>query len=94
MKKTTIADILKDKSSIFNLYSAGIRYVRDYTDDNLMRSFPKQFPYGRGGPDEIQMDTDTQILKLSFDKYLEHINQLSNPMFHFQMFCFVSYNII
>jgi hypothetical protein len=92
--KNTIADISKNNSSIFNLYSAETENERDYADDNLMRAFPKQFPHGRGGPDEIQMSTNKQILKLSLDKYLEHINQLSDPRFHSQMLCLVSYSII
>jgi hypothetical protein len=55
--KKTIEDISKSNSSIFSLYSAGTGYVRDYVDDKSMRAFPKQFPYGRGGPNERRMLT-------------------------------------
>jgi hypothetical protein len=59
-----------------------------------MRAFPEQFPNGRGGPNEIRMSREKQVLKLSLDKYLAHINQLSNPNFHYQMLSLISYNII
>ena len=92
--KKVLDEVNQGSSSHFCLHSKSKDYVNDYCDDNIVRAFPKAFPYGRGGPNEKRFDNDNKPIKITLDKYLEHINRLSNPNFHSQMFSIVSYNIL
>ena len=60
--------------------------MRDYEDDNLMRAFPLQFPYGRGPSQEVTP-------KISETGLLEHLLRLSIPSFHEAPFVLAAHNM-
>ena len=69
-------------------------YVRDFEDSNFIRAFPKQFPYGIGGPDEIcSIRQNNSYGKICICDYIKHIVSLSNPSFQESQFTLVCYNM-
>jgi PIF1-like helicase/Ulp1 protease family, C-terminal catalytic domain/Helitron helicase-like domain at N-terminus len=62
------------------------KILRDYKDMNLMRAFPKQFPYGYGFHDDFN-------IRCSFNGYLKHLLSLSQPAFHEADFVLVIHNM-
>ena len=69
-------------------------YARDYEGNVLVQAFPKQFPYGIGGPDEKRVSNDSTKTPFSLVRYVEHINELSHYTMHEQMFSLICYSII
>lgn len=62
------------------------RILRDYEDDNLMRAFPLQFPYGYGHSQELNH-------KVSETGFLRHLLNLSIPSFHEAPFVLTAHNM-
>jgi PIF1-like helicase/Helitron helicase-like domain at N-terminus len=62
------------------------KILRDYEDENLMRAFPKQFPYGFGYHEDFN-------IKSSQNGYLKHLISLSIPAFHEADFVLVVHNM-
>ena len=60
--------------------------VKDYENENLMRAFPLQFPYGYGFHDDFNV-------KASQNGYLKHLVSLSIPAFHEACFVLVVHNM-
>ena len=66
----------------------------DYKDNNLVKAFPKVFPYGYGGPhDDRYMSNGSLSKSWKLQDYLEHISMLSKPSIHEGLFSLVVYNI-
>ena len=66
----------------------------DYKDNNLVKAFPKVFPYGYGGPhDDRYMPNASLSKSWKLQDYLEHISMLSKPSIHEGLFSLVVYNI-
>jgi hypothetical protein len=63
------------------------RALRDYQDDNLIKAFPLQFPYGIGLPQEFLGS------RVPIWKSLEHLLYLSQPSFHESCFVLVIHNM-
>ena len=61
--------------------------LRDYEDDNLMKAFPLQFPFGYGLPQAFVRD------KTSLTSTLAHMLYLSRPSFHESCFVLVVHNM-
>ena len=61
--------------------------VRDYQDNNLMRAFPLQFPFGIGLPEGLLRE------KVSMPATLRHLLYLSRPTFHEACFALVVHNM-
>ena len=61
--------------------------IRDYEDDNLMRAFPLQFPYGIGLSEGLLRE------KVSLPATLRHLLYLSIPAFHEACFVLVIHNM-
>ena len=61
--------------------------LRDYEDDNLMKAFPLQFPFGYGLPREVIR------AKISLTSTLAHLLYLSRPSFHESCFVLVVHNM-
>ncbi|MGL5936717.1 MAG: hypothetical protein ACRCZI_13975, partial [Cetobacterium sp.] len=62
------------------------KILRDYEKENLMKAFPKQFPYGIG----YHRDFNIQAAQ---NGYLKHLLSLSIPGFHESAFVLVIHNI-
>lgn len=63
------------------------KILRDFEDDNLMKAFPLQFPYGTGLPSDVLADRSFHSATL------RHILYLSNPAFHESCFVLVIHNM-
>ena len=63
------------------------RILRDHEDDNLMRAFPLQFPFGIGGCHSDIKERASQ------NGYLRHLLFLSIPHFHEASFVLVIHNM-
>ena len=62
------------------------KILRDYEDLNLMRAFPRQFPYGFGHHTDFNIDA-------SRNGFLKHLLYLSIPAFHEADFVLVVHNM-
>jgi Helitron helicase-like domain at N-terminus len=62
------------------------KVLRDYEDENLMRAFPKQFPFGYGYHEDFN-------IKASQNGFLKHLLSLSIPSFHEADFVLVVHNM-
>ncbi|CAB9528286.1 expressed unknown protein [Seminavis robusta] len=62
------------------------KLLRDYEDENLMRAFPLQFPYGFSFHDDFN-------IKASQNGYLSHLISLSIPSMHEACFVLVVHNM-
>ena len=92
--KQVLEQVSEAANTQFSFTSRGREYAQDHVDENIVRAFPKQFPYGRGGPNEERTKPNGEEFKIPLDKFIEHVNGLSAPNFHTQMFSIVSYNIL
>jgi hypothetical protein len=87
-KKNTLEDMLSgdgERNDVLIARSSST-ILRDYVDDNLLKAFPLQFPYGIGHLDcegKSRMGTP----------YLQHLLNLSNPNFHVPDFVLVVFNM-
>jgi hypothetical protein len=62
------------------------KILRDYEDENLMKAFPKQFPFGFGYHEDFN-------IKASQNGFLKHLLSLSIPAFHEADFVLVIHNM-
>jgi Helitron helicase-like domain at N-terminus len=62
------------------------RILRDYKDMNLMKAFPKQFPYGYGYHEDFNV-------QCSVNGFLKHLLMLSLPALHEATFVLVIHNM-
>ena len=92
--KKVLEEVNKTSKSNMYLYSKGEQYVAEHSDNNFVKIFLKQFPYGRGGPSEIRKNSRGESTFLALDKFIAHVNDLADPNFHDQLFTLVSYNIL
>ena len=68
----------------------------DYMENNFVNACILQFPYGRGGFDELQKKPDGSFIMLSIDigKYIEHLSHISIKYFQYELFILHLYTII
>ena len=68
----------------------------DYMENNFVNACILQFPYGRGGFDELRKKPDGSFVTLSIDigKYIEHISYISIKYFQYELFILQLYNTI
>jgi hypothetical protein len=97
--KKVIQELQAEGSNI-QVFSRSLNEVApDYKDDNLVMAFPKIFPYGYGGPQDIRYGNEKngaikeETGSIDLEKYIEHVSSLSNPVFHEPLFCLVMFNI-
>lgn len=70
------------------------KYVRDFESSNFVLAFPRQFPYGFGGPNELRtLQRDGSIGRVLKDKYVSHMINLSNLHFQEPLFILVCFNL-
>jgi hypothetical protein len=62
------------------------RILRDFADHNLMRAFPKQFPYGYGYNERFS-------IRSAQNGFLKHLLSLSIPAFHEAQFVCAVHNM-
>ena len=68
--------------------------VPDYKDNNLLKAFPKIFPYGIGGPEDDRFDSKGMLsCNWDLEDYLDHVSKLSKPSIHESLFSLVIFNI-
>ena len=91
--KKIIAEINKGNTAA-TLTTRASRYVYANFESNFVKAFPRQFPYGLGGPSQMRINSEDEITKVDFVKYIQHINNLSNLNFHTQLFCVLTWNIL
>ena len=68
----------------------------DYMENNFVNACILQFPYGRGGFDELRKRPDGSFMTSSIDigKYIEHLSRISIKYFQCELFILQLYNII
>ena len=68
----------------------------DYMENNFVNACILQFPYGRGGFDELRKKPDGSFItsSIDIDKYIEHLSCISIKYFHCELFILQLYNII
>ena len=68
--------------------------VPDYKDNNLLKAFPKIFPYGIGGPEDNRLDSKGMLSSnWDLENYLDHVSKLSKSSVHESLFSLVIFNI-
>ena len=68
--------------------------VSDYADNNLVNACLIQFPYGRGGMQEVRMKYDGSFTdSTDVADYIDHLSRISQPHFHEQLFSLIMYNL-
>ena len=67
----------------------------DYSGNFLTAAFPRVFPYGIGGPDDVRFDKDGCIDDncISLQEYIKHVSQLSHNSVNESLFSLVMFNI-
>jgi hypothetical protein len=69
------------------------KYVRDFESSNFVLAFPRHFPYGYGGHEELRvLQRDGSLGRVLKDKYISHLTNLSNLHFHEPLFILVCFN--
>ena len=91
--KKIIADINKGNTAA-TLTTRASTYVYANSENNFVKAFPRQFPYGLGGPSQMRINAEDEITKVDFVKYIQHVNNLSNLNFHTQLFSVLTWNIL
>ena len=68
----------------------------DYMENNFVNACIHQFPYGRGGFDELRKRPDGSFIMSSIDigRYIEHLSRISIKYFQCELFILQLYNII
>ena len=80
MKCNELENLIDDEHSF--LQSKPTKNIlRDYEDDNLLRAFPLQFPFGVGSYDK------------GVASFYEYLNDLSSPHFHIAEFVTIIHNM-
>ena len=91
--KEIIADINKGNTTA-TLTTRASTYVYANFESNFVKAFPRQFPYGLGGPNQMRANSEGEVTKVDFVKYIQHVNNLSNLNFHTQQFSVLTWNIL
>ena len=91
--KKVISDINRENTTA-TLTSCPSTYVYTNRDNNFVKAFPRQFPYGIGGPNQMRFDNGGDLAKVDFVKYIQHVNNLSNLNFQTQKFAVLTWNIL
>ena len=91
--KQVISEINKGNTTA-TLTTRASNYVYANCDNNFVKAFPRQYPYGIGGPNEIRLNSEDEPRKVKFVDYLQHVNNLSNVNFHTQAFSIITWNIL
>ena len=93
--KSIVEQIRKTDPNNFQIASTGTQYTFESQGEAWVLAFLKQYPYGRGGPNEKRTDhADENDWKVSMEDYLIHVNSISNTNFHTQLFTLCSYNVL
>ena len=68
----------------------------DYMENNFVNACILQFPYGRGGFDELRKKPDGSFITSSIDigKYIEHLSHIFIKYFQYELFILQLYNTI
>jgi hypothetical protein len=70
------------------------KYVRDFESSNFVVAFPRHFPFGYGGPEEVRtLQKDGSLGLVLKDKYVAHLINLSNLHFQEPLFTLVCFNL-
>ena len=68
--------------------------VPDYKDNNLVNACLLQFPYGRGGMQEVRLNSNGSFTSSTdIEEFLQHVSNISQPHFHQELFCLIVYNL-
>ena len=70
--------------------------VHDFKDNNLINACLLQFPYGRGGINENRLIDNNEPWHnktIDLDQYVTHLSKISQPQFHYNLFCLVLQNM-
>jgi Helitron helicase-like domain at N-terminus len=68
--------------------------VSDYKDNTLANACLLQFPYGRGGMNELRQKTNGSLTSaVDITEYVEHLSYVSQPNFHTALFSLILYNL-
>ena len=70
--------------------------VHDFKDNNLINACLLQFPYGRGGINEDRLIEDNEpwhSKNIGIDEYVTHLSKISQPQFHYDLFCLILHNM-
>ena len=63
--------------------SRACSYAHANREDNFIKSFPLQFPYGINGPNTHRQNVAKSAkANDKFKRFIKHVNQLSHPAFH------------
>ena len=69
-------------------------FVKDFEEDNFVKAFVRNFPFGIGGPNTKRvLQQRGQIGKMNTENYFRHVTNLSNLRFQEPLFILVSFNI-
>ena len=55
-----------------------------------------QFPYGRGGINKNRLIADNEPWHnktIDLDQYVTHLSKISQPQFHYDLFCLILHNM-
>ena len=87
-KRITLDKMMMEKSQREEVLLArsSSTILRDYVDNNLMKTFPLQFPYGCGN---LNLDGENR----TGTSYLQYLLSLSHPNFHTPEFAVILHNI-
>ena len=91
--KQIISNINKGNTTA-TLTTRASKYVYANCEDNFVKAFPRQYPYGIGGPNQMRLKNDGEFQKTDFVTYIQHVNNLSNLNFHTQQFCILTWNML
>ena len=70
--------------------------VHDFKHNNLINACLLQFLYGRGGINEdrlIEVHEPWQNKNIDIDQYVTHLSKISQPHFHYDLFCLILHNM-
>ena len=89
-----IVDDFKNSSFLAYLHVPKSDFVKDFEEDNFVKAFVRNFPFGIGGPNSKRvLQRRGQIGKMNQENYFRHVTNLSNLRFQEPLFILVSYNI-
>ena len=91
--KKVISEINQGNTAV-TLTTRASTYVYAQCESNFVKAFPRQFPYGIGGPNQLRFNSDEEVTKMDFTRYIQHVNNLSNLNFHTQLFSVLTWNIL
>jgi len=68
--------------------------VSDYKDKNFVNSSILQFPFGKGGINEMrQLKDGTYTKNVNIFEYITHLSKISQPQFQTQLFTLILFNM-